>query len=126
MYLLHIAAVRTQRNITFKGLIAAPSPKQELNIALGMLGQVQLFANLWTVACLAALSTKFFRQEYWSGLPFLTPGHFPNPGVRPMSLALGGFFTIVPPRKPFSLLGPSFCYVEPELLYNAGLVSDIK
>ena len=37
--------VRTQRNITFKGLNAAPAPKQELNSALGVLGQVQLFGT---------------------------------------------------------------------------------
>ena len=39
----------------------------------------------------------FSRQEYWSGLPFPTPGDLPNPGIEPMSLAssvlAGGFFT---------------------------------
>ena len=39
----------------------------------------------------------FFRQGYWSGLPYPPPGDFPNPGTEPMSLtssALGGrFFT---------------------------------
>ena len=38
----------------------------------------------------------FSRQEYWSGLPFPTPGDLPNPGIEPMSLAsptlAGGFF----------------------------------
>ena len=40
---------------------------------------------------------EFYRQEYWSGLPFPSPGDLPNPGIEPgslMSLALaGGFFT---------------------------------
>ena len=37
---------------------------------------------------------EFFRQEYWSGLPFLPPGYLPNPGGEPTSPALaGGFFT---------------------------------
>ena len=40
---------------------------------------VQLFATLWTVACQAPLSMGFSRQEYWSGLPFPTPGDFSEP-----------------------------------------------
>ena len=41
--------------------------------------QVQLFVTQWTIACKATLSLEFSRQEYWSGLPFLHPGDFPNP-----------------------------------------------
>jgi len=42
----------------------------------------------------------FLKQEYWSGLPFPTPGDFPNPGIKPVSPALiGGFFTNEPPGK---------------------------
>ena len=42
-------------------------------------------------------------QEYWSGLPFPSPGDLPNPGIKPMSLALvGGLFTTEPPEKPNS------------------------
>ena len=44
-----------------------------------LLGHVQLFTTLWTVDCQAPLSMGFFRQEYWSGLPFPTPGDLPNP-----------------------------------------------
>ena len=44
---------------------------------------VQLFAAPWTVACQAPLSMEFFRHEYWSGLPFPTPGNLPNPGIEP-------------------------------------------
>ena len=40
----------------------------------------------WTVAHWAALSIGFPRQEYWSGLPFPSPGHLPNPRTEPMSL----------------------------------------
>ena len=43
---------------------------------------------LWTVVCQAPLSMGFSRQEYWSGLPFLSPGDLPNPGVKPGSPAL--------------------------------------
>ena len=35
----------------------------------------------WTVACLAPLSMGFLRQEYWSGLPFPSPGDLPDPGI---------------------------------------------
>ena len=39
--------------------------------------------SLWTVAHQAPLSTGFPRQEYWSGLPFPSPGVVPNPGTEP-------------------------------------------
>ena len=40
------------------------------------------------------------RQEYWNGLPFLSLGDFPDPGIKPTSPALtGGFFTTEPPGK---------------------------
>ena len=42
---------------------------------------VQLFAIPWTVAYLAPPSMGFSRQEYWSGLPFLSPEDLPNPGI---------------------------------------------
>ena len=45
-----------------------------------MLSHVWLFVTLWTVAHQAPLSMGFFRQEYWSELPFLSPGDLLNPG----------------------------------------------
>ena len=58
------------------------------------LSRVQLFATPWTAAHQAPPSTGFSRQEYWSGLPFLTPGDLPDPGIKPLSpLLAGGFFT---------------------------------
>ena len=42
----------------------------------------------WTVAYQAPLSMRFSRQEYKSGLPFPSPGHLPNPGIKPESPAL--------------------------------------
>ena len=45
-----------------------------------------------------------FQEEYWSGLPFPSPGDLPNPGIEPLSLMspalAGGIFTTVPPGKP--------------------------
>ena len=52
------------------------------------LSRVRLFATPWTVAYQAPLSMGFSRQEYWSGLPFPSPGDLPNPGIEPGSLAL--------------------------------------
>ena len=63
-----------------------------------------VFVGPWTVARQAPLSMEFSVQEYWSGLPFPTPGDLPNAGIKPMSLAFpalaGGFFTIAPCGKP--------------------------
>ena len=68
------------------------------------LSHVQLFVTPRTLAYQAPPSMGFFRQEYWSGLPFLPPGDLPNPEIETVSPALpslvGRFFTIVPPRKP--------------------------
>ena len=53
-----------------------------------------------TITYQAPLSMGFPRQEYWSGLPFPSPGDLPNPGIEPMSPALAcGFFTPEPPGK---------------------------
>ena len=60
------------------------------------LNRVQIFAISWTVAHQAPLPMEFSRQEYWSGLPFPTPGDLPDTGIKPASLELpalvGGFF----------------------------------
>ena len=48
------------------------------------------FVTPWTVAHQVYLSMGFPRQEYWSGLPFPSPGNLPNSGIKPTSLELGG------------------------------------
>ena len=45
-------------------------------------------ATSWTVACQAPLSMGFPRQDYWSGLPFPSPGDLPNPWTELWSPAL--------------------------------------
>ena len=64
---------------------------------------VRLFLTPGTVARQAPLSMGFSRQEHWSGLPFPTPGHHPNLGINPLSLAShalsDGFFTTAPTGK---------------------------
>ena len=59
------------------------------------------FATPQTVAHQAPLSMGFHRQEYWSGLPFPSPGDLPDPGIEPASPALADrFFTAEPSGKP--------------------------
>ena len=53
-----------------------------------LLTRVRLFATPWAIAYQAPLSMGFSRREYWSGLPFPSPGDLPNPGVEPRSPAL--------------------------------------
>ena len=57
-------------------------------------------ATPWTVAHQAPPSMRFSRQEYWSGLPFPSPGDLPNPGIKPRSPALeADALTSEPPGK---------------------------
>ena len=67
------------------------------------LSRVQLFATPWTVTHQAPLSMGFCRQEYWSGLPFPSPGDLPNPGIEPRSPALqADSLPSDPPGKPLN------------------------
>ena len=79
--------------------MATTIPGVELCFAVGKkynvvesLSHVQLFAILWTVAHQVPQFMEFSRQEYWSELPFPTPGDLPHPGIELksyMSPALG-------------------------------------
>ena len=52
------------------------------------LHRAQIFVTPWTVAQQSPLSIGFSRQEYWSGLPFSSPGDLPDSGIEPMCPAL--------------------------------------
>ena len=66
-----------------------------------LLSCVQLFVIPCVVVHQAPLSMGFFRQEYWSGLPFPPPGDLPNPGIEPISAVLADeFFTTALHGKP--------------------------
>ena len=54
-------------------------------VVVESLNHVRLFATPWTVAPQALPSMGFSRQEYWSGLPFPSPGDPPDPGIEPRS-----------------------------------------
>ena len=64
------------------------SPFLCMKVKVKSFNRVRLFMTPWTVACQSPLSVGFSRHEYWSGLPFPSPGHLPNPGIKPRSPAL--------------------------------------
>ena len=94
-----------------KRIIAAPEAEQRsFSLASNFhtfkcicppsLRRVWLCAAPWAVDRQTLLSTGFSRQDYWSGLPFPSPGELPDPGIEPAPPALaGGFFTTEPPDK---------------------------
>ena len=99
-------------------------------VCMPTLSCVWFFANAWTVACQAPLCLRFSRQEYWSRLPFPTPGDLPDPEIKTPSLVspaqAGRFFTTAPLWKPLFLsvlvlkpgwrwgrnLNPSVCLMQ--------------
>ena len=68
------------------------------------LSLVRLFETPCIVAYQAPLPMDSSRQDYWSGLPFSTPGNLPNPGIAPASIVspalADGFFITVPLENP--------------------------
>ena len=66
-----------------------------------MLSHVLLFCDPMDCSPPASLSVGFPRQEYWSGLPFPSPGDLLDPGIEPVSPAFASrFFTTEPLKKP--------------------------
>ena len=62
--------------------------EKQVKVKVKSLSRVQLFATPWTVTYQAPLSIGFSRQEFWSGLPFPSPGDLPDPGIEPGSPTL--------------------------------------
>ena len=90
---------------TFTALILITFPS--LTICVQWFSPVWLFAATWTIAWQAPLPMEFSRQEYWSGVPFPTPGDRPDPGIEPVSLVFpalaDGFFSAIATwEAPFS------------------------
>ena len=72
-----------------------------MKVKVKLLSRVQLFATPWIVGHQAPPSMWFPRQEYWSGLPFPSPGDLPDPGIEPESPTLqADALTYEPPGKP--------------------------
>ena len=70
-----------------------------------MLSRIWAFVTSWTVACKAPLSMGFPRQEYWTRLPFSSPGDLPNPGIEPTSPAFQADFSTTEPSGKSCLVG---------------------
>ena len=69
-------------------------------VVVQLLSHIQPLATPWIVVHKAPAYMGFYRKEYWSGLPFPSPGDLPGPGIESKSPALAGeFFTTDPPRK---------------------------
>ena len=72
-----------------------------LKVKVKLLSRIRLFATPWTVAYQAPPSMGFSRQEYWSGVPFPSPGDLPDPGIEPGSpIFQADALTSEPPGKP--------------------------
>ena len=88
-----------------QGFLSLRISKSFPKVCTQLLSHVQLFVTPWTVAHQAPLFMEFSSQEYWSRLPFPSPGDLPNPGIEHACLVssalAGGFLTSAPPGKPY-------------------------
>ena len=74
---------------------------KKVKVKVKSLSRVRFFATPWTVAYQAPPSTGFSRQEWWSGLPFPSPGDLPDPEIEPGSPTLQAeALPSEPPGKP--------------------------
>ena len=64
------------------------------DVKVKSLSHIRLLLIPWTVAYQAPQSMEFSRQEYWSGLPFPSPGDLPDPGIEPGLLCCRQSFTV--------------------------------
>ena len=96
----------TNTSIQLQNIFMTPKENSiYIKVKVKSLSRVRLFATPWTVAYQAPPSMGFFRQEYWSGFPFPSPGDLPNPGVEPRFPALeANALTSEPPGKSFQYI----------------------
>ena len=84
-----------------------------------LLSCVLLLVTPWTVVCQVPLSMEFSRQEYWSRLPFPSPGDLPHPEIKPESPTLQADF--VPSESQGKLKGKVKLLSRVRLLQPHGL-----
>ena len=77
-----------KESVTYQGHKLANACLRFLTLKVKSLSRVRLFVTPWTVAYQSSLSMGFSRQEYWSGLPFPSPGDLPDLGNKLVSPAL--------------------------------------
>ena len=90
------------------------------------LSRVRLFATPWIVAYQAPPSMGFSRQEYWSGLPFPSPGDLPDPGIEPWSPTFqADTLTSEPPGKSFTCQTYTFTMYTKDLFGSKVLLNSV-
>ena len=87
--------------------------KVKVKVKVKSLSRVRLFATPWTVAYQGPQSMEFSRQEYWSGLPFPSPGDLPDPEIKPGSPTLQA--DALPSEPPGKLTCNNEDPVQPEI-----------
>ena len=91
-----------------------------------LLSHIRLFATPWTIAYQAPPSMRFSRQEYWSGLPFPSPGDLPYPGIEPRSPALwADALSSKPPGKPNYIYNFVYIYILNDIIINLSKIKSI-
>ena len=92
--------------------------KYLVKVKVKSLSCVQPFVTTWTVAHQAPPSMGFSRQEYWSEVPFPSPGDLPDPGIEPRSSALqADVLTSEPPGKQQKSPKPELFFLERDFDY---------
>ena len=100
MYQICILYILFDTNIDYV-YFKAESVAVDVLLSLSSLRCVWLFVTPWTLVCQVSLSMGFRRWEYWSGLPFPSPGNLPILGIKSTTPALADrFFTTEPPARP--------------------------
>ena len=106
------------------------SSESTLNVKGAVTQSCPIHCDPWTVAYQASPSMGFSRQEYWSGLPFPSPGDLPDPGIEPRSPALeAGALTSEPPGKPNGRLHSTINHLptgSPIQMYYSYLTSSVS
>ena len=90
------------------GVLTTRPPRKKVK----SLSRVRLFATPWTVAHQAPLSMGFSRQEYWSGLPFPSPGDLPDPGFESRSPPLRADALTSEPAGQITKESPTFNFLN--------------
>ena len=86
---------------TLEWVAISSSNAWKWKVKVKSLSRVRLLATPWTAAYQAPPSMGFSRQDYWSGVPFPSPGDLPNPGIKPRFPALQeDSLPSEPPGKP--------------------------
>ena len=83
---------------------------------LSCFSRVRLFGTPWTVVHQTPLSMEFSRQEYWSGLPFPSPGDLLNSGIKHMSLESAALQVDSLPLSHWA--SPNFVYILTQIFYK--------